>query len=127
LARSAASRPFWAGLAEGELRLPYCPACDAVFFYPRPACPRCWSEDITWRPAPLHGTVYAVTTVHVAFDPSLDVPYTVALVDLDAGVRLPGRVEAGDETTVAVGDRVQLCFASEPAEALPVFRPAAPD
>jgi uncharacterized OB-fold protein len=123
LARSAASQPFWDGLAAGELRLPYCRRCEEMFFYPRPFCPRCWSEDIVWRPAAGSGTVYAVTTVHVAFDPTLPVPYAVALVDLDEGVRLPGRVEPND-AGVAVGDRVQLTFGADPAGTLPIFRPA---
>lgn len=123
LSRSTASRPFWDGLAAGELRLPYCGACQAVFFHPRPACPRCWSEDIDWRPAPTGGTVYAVTSVHVPFDPSVEVPYMVAVVDLDAGVRLPGRVDPAG-TSLAVGDRVDLHFAADPAAALPVFRPS---
>jgi len=123
LARSAVSQPFWDGLASGELRLPYCTRCAGLFFHPRLACPRCWSEDIEWRPVPTAGTVYAVTVVHVAFDPSLEVPYSVALVDLDAGVRLPGRIEPVD--SLAVGDRVELSFAADPAVDLPVFRPAA--
>lgn len=122
LARSAASRPFWDGLAAGELRLPYCERCEQVFFYPRVCCPRCWSEEISWRAADGVGTVYAVTTVHIAFDPSLEVPYSVALVDLDAGIRLAARV-ASDGAEVAVGDRVALAFTEDPAEAVPCFVP----
>lgn len=123
LARSTASQPFWDGLAAGELRLPYCTRCEAAFFHPRLCCPRCWSEDITWMPASGRGTVYAVTTVHVAFDSAFAVPYTVALVDLDEGVRLPGRIEAPDDGVV-VGDQVQLTFGSDPAGTLPAFHPA---
>ena len=122
LARSAASQPFWDGLAAAELRLPYCRGCEEFFFYPRPFCPGCWSEDIAWQPAAGGGTVYAVTTVHMAFDPAVEVPYTVALVDLDVGVRLPGRVEPVD-VGVAVGDRIQLTFGADPEGALPTFRP----
>lgn len=123
LARSAATQPFWDGLAAGELRVPRCEACGQLFFYPRPICPRCWSEEVGWLAAGGGGTVYAVTTVHVPFDPSLEVPYAVAIVDLDEGVRMPGRL-APAAAEVAVGDRVRVAFGADPALSLPTFEPA---
>jgi uncharacterized OB-fold protein len=88
----------------------------------RSFCPRCWSEEITWIRAGGEGTVYAVTTVLVAFDPSLDVPYAVAIVDLDEGVRIPARLASVD-AGVAVGDRVRIRFSDDPAAGLPDFEP----
>ena len=124
LARSAATRPFWDGLAAGELCLPRCDDCGQLFFYPRLMCPHCWSEEISWQRAGGGGTVYAVTTVHVAFDPSLDVPYAVAIVDLDEGVRMPVRL-APAAAAAAVGDRVRVALAADPALSLPTFEQAA--
>lgn len=120
LARSEASQPFWDGLAAGELRLPRCRRCAELFFFPRLFCPRCWSEDIIWERAGGGGTVYAVTTVHIPFDPSLEVPYSVVIVDLDEGVRLPARL-APSAAGAAVGDRVTISFAAHPRAALPTF------
>jgi uncharacterized OB-fold protein len=49
------------------------------------------------------------------------VPARVALVDLDEGVRIVGRLEPlGDDH--AVGAAVELAFADDPAATLPVFR-----
>jgi hypothetical protein len=120
LARSEATRPFWEGLAAGELRLPRCQDCGQVFFFPRPCCPHCWAEAIGWERSAGQGTVYAVSEVHVAFDPTLEVPYLVALVDLDEGVRLPARLDPAG-VPYAIGDRVAIAFAEDPAAELPRF------
>jgi len=122
LARSEATAPFWSALAAGELRIPRCSVCDRRFFPPRRWCPSCWSEDLVWERADGRGRVYAVTTVHVPFDPSMTVPATVALIDLEEGVRIVGRIDpVGDE--YLVGSPVVITFADDPATELPVFRP----
>jgi uncharacterized OB-fold protein len=124
LARSPESEPFWAALAAGRLELPYCKSCDVPFFYPRRWCPKCWSEDIAWREVEGVGTVWALSKVHLAFQgiSEDEIPYTVVLVDLDAGVRIPGRLQ-DEDGQVAISDRVRLEFSDEPARHLPVFRP----
>src|SRR5262249_37235829 len=122
-AQSPVSEPFWQGLAEGRLTLPYCDDCGAPHFYPRRWCPQCWSDQITWREVEGVGTVWALSTVHLPFQnvPASEIPYTVVFVDIDAGVRLPGRVsDAGGP--VAIGDRVRLEFAADPSRELPKFR-----
>jgi uncharacterized OB-fold protein len=123
LATSRASEPFWKALAAGRLELPFCLACEAPFFYPRQWCPACWSHEISWRPVEGVGTVWALSTVHLAFQgiPETELPYTVVLVDLDAGVRLPGRLSDA-RGPIAVGDRVRLVFADDPARDLPTFQ-----
>lgn len=121
LAYSEASAPFWAGLAEGRLLLPHCERCRKAFFYPRRSCPRCWSSEITWEASAGRGTIFSVSTVHVPFDPSFEVPYSVALIDLAEGVRIPARLEPGDEP-FAIGENVHIVFAADPAATLPAFR-----
>jgi uncharacterized protein len=119
---SAVSAPFWVGLAAGQLRLPRCATCGSVFFYPRKYCPSCWSGEIEWTLSAGRGTVYTACEVNVPFDgrPADEVPYTVALVDLDEGVRLAARLEGGGMTTI--GSRVAISFGSDPAHTLPIFR-----
>jgi uncharacterized protein len=114
------SKPFWSALAAGHLVLPTCGRCGSVFFHPRRFCPQCWSDDIGWVESTGTGTVFARSEVHAAFqdiDPS-ELPITVVLVDLDEGVRLPGRLRDAD---AQIGDRVQLRFADEPMFELPRF------
>jgi uncharacterized OB-fold protein len=114
------SKPFWASLAAGQLILPKCGACESVFFYPRRLCPRCWSGSIEWIESAGIGTVFARSEVHVAFQyiSEADLPFTVGLIDLDEGVRLPGRFHDDD---LQIGDRVRLRFSKDPRYDLPRF------
>ena len=43
------TRPFWDGLAAGEVRLQRCRACDSWVFYPRPRCSPCLSDALDWH------------------------------------------------------------------------------
>jgi len=76
--------------------------CDTghVWYLPRPRCPRCGGAVSSFEPAGT-GTVSALTTVLRRAD-GLAGSLRIALVDLDAGVRLMAR--AGDD--VAVGSHV---------------------
>lgn len=123
LGRSIAAQPFWDALAEGRLQLPHCRRCGRPFFFPRRWCPVCHSDELGWVESAGRGVIYAVSVVHVPFDgrPESEVPYAVVLVDLDDGVRIPGRMDDADLTAV-IGDQVQLHFAADPAHHLPVFR-----
>lgn len=105
--REPATAAFWRELQDGRFALPWCDACARPFFWPRRWCPRCGDESAGLRPAASAGTVWALSEVALPFfglDES-EVPYRVALVDLDAGVRLVARLAAG---TLAIGDRVVL-------------------
>lgn len=121
-ATSPVSQPYWDGLAAGRLCIPYCDDCDKPFFFPRRWCPRCWRANLSWLQASGHGTLYARCLVEMPFDgrPVDEVPYAVALIDLDEGVRLPGRLRLAD-ADAAIGDRVNLYFADDPASCLPVW------
>jgi hypothetical protein len=87
------ARPYFEGLAEGVIRIQYCPGCDCHQFPPRMICTRCGSRDVTWRQAQGSGRIYAITVAHRAAAPQLEsiVPYAVALIDLTEGVRLMAR------------------------------------
>ena len=60
---SAYSKPFWDGVAQHQLRLPWCTSCGEPHFPPRPFCPHCWEDTIEWRTASGRGTLYTFTTV----------------------------------------------------------------
>jgi uncharacterized OB-fold protein len=67
--------------------------------------------------------VYAVTVVHRAPSAAFraDVPYAVALVDLDEGFRMLANVVGGAPADVAIGDRVRVAFEPRGAVTLPQF------
>jgi len=76
--------PFWAAANEHRLIRPVCDRCGKSFFTPQIACPACMSEAWTWTPSQGVGTVYSCTSVHRAPQEGFEVPYVVAIVDLDA-------------------------------------------
>ncbi len=121
----ADTEPYWAGIAAGELRLQRCAACGLAVFYPRAVCPHCFGASLTWFTARGTGQVHSYTVVHRAFGEFADqAPFTVALVDLDEGVRMMTRIVDAAPGQVAIGLPVELTVrpigdASRPASARP--------
>ena len=124
---SDTTAPFWDATRGRRFLLQWCTACEAPVFYPRDNCPRCLGTALDWREASGRGTVYAVSVQHRPANPTMAdrVPYTVALVDLEEGVRIMSNVIGSDPEAVAVGLPVALDW--EPlsdGRHLPQFRPA---
>jgi uncharacterized OB-fold protein len=127
----AETRPFWEGIAEGELRAQRCSACGRAVFYPRAVCPHCFAGELTWFRTAGTGTIYSYTVAHRAFGEfAAQVPFTVALVDLDEGVRMLTRIVHARPDEVRIGARVRLEITrlagdddtGEDNPALPCFR-----
>jgi uncharacterized OB-fold protein len=118
----AVSGPFWEGVAEGVLRLQRCRTCGRHVFYPRAVCPHCTGAELEWVEAAGTGRVHSFTVVHRAPAEYRDeVPYVVALVDLDEGVRLMTRLVDVAPAEVRVEMPVEVSIRGEPR--LPYFRP----
>ena len=121
----ADTKPYWDGIEAGELRLQRCEACGAAVFYPRMICPHCFSGAMRWFTAAGTGYVYSYTVAHRAFGDFADqAPFTVALVDLDEGVRMMTRIVGADPGRVQIGMRVQMTIEPIADANLPCFRPA---
>lgn len=105
---------FWDAIDRHSLELPFCTACGHHFFYPRPFCPRCWSRDIERRPVSGRGRVWSHAVVrfpvggHAGWKERL--PYVVALVELDEGVRIMSNIVGCAPEEVAVGLAVEVTF-----------------
>jgi uncharacterized OB-fold protein len=86
--------PFWAGCRNGQLLLQRCTSCAAWRYPPAPACPHCGSLEATWTPTSHTGHVHSLVIYHRPFHPEFaeEIPYAVALVELDEGVRMVLRV-----------------------------------
>ena len=85
-----------------------CPECGHRQFPPRVRCLRC-GGDAALAPVRTTGTIYARTVNRRAPEEAFAslVPYAVALIDLDAGVRVIARADyPADE--VRTGDRVEV-------------------
>jgi len=117
---------YWAAAARGELRLPYCAACREYVFYPREACPTCWSTALTWTTLSGRGRLHSYLISHIAapgFED--DVPYAIAIVELDEGPKLMSSIVGVPQTPEALVLDMPLAVEFEPRgdQMLPVFRP----
>ena len=99
---------FFDALGEGQLLAALCTDCETRLVPPRPACYECGSRAVAIEEQPRVGEVVTYTAVHRPPSAFADIaPVTVAVVELDSGARLAGRVTAHIEE-VAIGDRVEL-------------------
>jgi uncharacterized protein len=107
------SQVYWEGLAQGELRIQRCDACSRHVFYPRSICPHCFSDRLSWVTATGKGKVYSYTVAHQAFGSfAAEVPYVIAVVELEEGVRMMTRIIGAPRERVKIGASVGVTFAS---------------
>jgi uncharacterized OB-fold protein len=118
------SAPFWDATREKRLTIQRCADCERWIWYPRSACTGCLGEDLRWTDVAGAGSVYAVSVHHrpgVA-EMSDRVPYAVALVELQEGVRMLTNVVDCDPESVQIGQQVSVAWeALSDGRNLPVF------
>jgi uncharacterized OB-fold protein len=101
---------FWEGTAAGELRIQRCNACGELRHPPGPMCPTCHAADRGYVVASGRGRVFSFLVHHAPQLPGKELPATLALVELEEGVRMVGEVLAPPEGGVAIGDPVRVVF-----------------
>jgi uncharacterized OB-fold protein len=120
------TQPFWDGLKEHKFLLRHCNACGRDHYYPRPFCPTCWSDDVSWKEASGRGKLYTYSIVHVNDLPPFNerVPYVAAIVELDEGPRVMTNIEGVpfDELRADMSVTVEYKAISDDVT-IAVFRP----
>ena len=125
---SGETRPYWDACRRGELLIQKCDACGEYQFYPRGICANCWTTGIAWVRASGRGTVWAFTVTQQNRTPGFadDVPYTLALVELEEGVKMFTNIVECDPKTVSIGMAVEVTFVrATDAITIPYFKPVA--
>lgn len=121
------SKPFWDGCKKGKLLVQQCKSCQKYVFYPKLFCPFCLSEDLNWVEATGKGKIYTYTVVY-SYQPtefSEDVPYIVAVIDLEEGVRMMSNIVKCRPQEVKCDMDVEVVFEKVTDEVtLPKFIPA---
>jgi uncharacterized OB-fold protein len=104
--------PFWEAAADGRLVVERCDACGTESHPPRGICRACRGRDLTWVEITEPGEVHSFTVNHQRWQPDLDVPYAVVLVDFPAhpGVRVVGRLRGCEPDDVHIGMAVDVGF-----------------
>jgi uncharacterized OB-fold protein len=105
------SADFWAGLAEGQIRLQHCGSCGKVRFPPLPCCPECGAKTFTSVAASGRGRVYAWIGVRrpIGTINGDEVPVTIATVELEEGPRVVGRLVDIDRPAIDTPVEARFC------------------
>ena len=118
-------RHFFARARAGELTRVRCGKCSALAIPPKALCPECGER--AWAPVPLAGagTIASYTVIRVApRGHAADVPYAIAVVKLNEGVSLLGRVVDIPFEKLAIGLPVRFRPLVKGAETSVGFGPA---
>jgi uncharacterized OB-fold protein len=110
---------FWIAARDHVLAVKQCQACGYTTFPPWPTCRSCSSLEFAWRPTSGRGRIFTWTTVFVSTRPEFknDVPYTLAVVDLDDfPVRIPARLRGVAPLQAKIGGAVSAGFEDVTAE-----------
>ena len=120
------NRAFWTGGRDGELRIVRCQDCGYYVHPPSPRCPRCLSDDVVPSPVSGRGVVYTYTVNERDWSPGLEVPYVIAIVQLDeqSDLRLMTNIVGCKPEEVAINMQVRVEFREQGDAYVPVFRPA---
>ena len=121
------SKPFWEACARHELYVQKCRSCGKIFYYPRSFCPEDLSQDFEWIKCSKKGKVYTFTVTQQNQSPGFrnDLPYILAYVELEEGVRLLTNIVNCEPKEVKVGMLVELTFVdASPEISIHLFQPS---
>jgi len=120
------NRGFWDGCKQGRLQLQKCGACGHIRYPISHVCPDCLSYEFAWTPLSGRGEVFSYVVFHQLYNKAFaeDVPYNVALVQLEEGPRLYSNIVGVDNDAVKIGDKVEVVFDPvTPEVTIPKFKP----
>ena len=121
---TALSRPHCDACRAGVLRVQRCGDRGACVFIPEPLCTACQSEALKWVESSGRGTLTSNTTVHRPPRSEFEVPYSVAIVELEEGWHMLTNLVECELSQIEVGLPVDATFRRMSEEiSLPMFRP----
>jgi uncharacterized OB-fold protein len=125
---SAEAQPYWDGLRDRKLLMPRCDACGKYWFPPSLLCPHCNATKWTWASTSGHGRIFSYVVYHRVYHPGFadEVPYAVAVIELDEGPRMISNVIGIVPDKLVCDMRVEVVY--QPITetiTLPKFKPTA--
>ncbi len=91
-----------------------CGVCQAVYFPARDMCPKCRRESMgKMKKVQLtgKGKVISYSTVHDGLPAfHMQVPYTIAIIELEEGTKITGQIVDCKEGCVEIGSEVKSVF-----------------
>jgi hypothetical protein len=124
---NADTKPFWDGCKEHQLRFQKCRNCGHLRWPPSIICPICYSPETEWTVASGKGKIYTFAIYHHAYDKTFenDLPYVVALVELEEGPHILTNIVGCSPSEVQCDMPVEVTWEDVTKQfSLPKFKPA---
>lgn len=117
---------FYAHAANGELRFQRCDDCATWRHMPRHTCAQCGSAKWHWALSSGRGTLYSWTVTHRSFHPGFneDLPYAIAIVEMEEGVRIVSQIQDLQNEDYRLGLPLKVGFVERGEFTLPIFHTA---
>ena len=119
------NREFWEGCRRGKLRMQQCGDCAHIRYPISHVCPKCLSYRFEWTDLSGRGEVFSYVVFYQLYNKAFekDIPYNVALVQLEEGPRMFSNVVGVDNDAVKVGAKLEVVFDPvTPEVTLPRFK-----
>jgi len=106
------NRPFWAAALDGRLCMQRCKSCQHVRFPISHVCPRCLSYEFEWHDLSGRGVIFSYIVYHQVYSQAfkMDVPYNVAMIQLEEGPRMYSNIVGVANDVPKIGDAVKVAF-----------------
>ena len=118
--------PYWEYCKKHELRMQKCKQCGYIRFPASIVCPKCHAMEAEWEKLSGKGTVFSFIVYRLAYHPAYqnDIPYVVAIIQLDEGPRMESNVTGCEVEDVKIDMPVEVYFDDvTDTISLPKFRP----
>jgi len=102
---------FYKFMTQEKLMVGKCKKCGKIHLPPRPICDNCYSVEFTWTEISGKGKLLTYTVIHVA-PPQFQAlaPYTVGIVKLENGLKLPGMISDLPHDQLKIGIDMNIDF-----------------
>lgn len=111
---------FYKFINEKQLMAAKCNDCQTIILPPKPMCTNCFSDNLEWISIKGKGKLLSYTIIHVAPEQFQSmVPYIVGIVNLEAGVSLPGIIRKIPTEKIKIGMNLKIDFDLSPSTEWP--------
>ena len=121
-----ASQPFYDGARDHRLMIQKCATCGVVIWPVKSRCDNCIQPTVNWVQASGKATLYSFALMHQVYHPGFasEVPYIIAQVDLQEGLRILTNIIGCSSSDLQIGMPLEVAFEAITDEVtLPKFRP----
>jgi uncharacterized protein len=102
---------FYKFLSQNKLMGSKCLKCGKLHLPPRPLCDNCYGQDFEWIELSGKGKLLTYTIIHIApIQFQALAPYSVGIIELENGLKLPGMISDISENQLKVGMELTIDF-----------------